>query len=53
MVDGGQTAGGLEAEPGGVPVFAAAFSGPTSGPAVESRVEIGSTKLLGAGVLYA
>ena len=39
MVDGGETTGGLEAEPGGAPVFTAVFSGPTSGPAVESRAK--------------
>ena len=47
MVDSGETTGGLEAEPGGAPVFMAAFSGLTSGLAVESRVEIGPKKLLG------
>ena len=47
MVDSGETTGGLEAEPGGAPVLMAAFSGSTSGLAVESRVAIGPTKLLG------
>ena len=47
MVDSGETTGGLEAEPGGAPVFTVAFSEPTSGLAVESRVEIRRTKLLG------
>ena len=47
MVDSGETTGGLEAEPGGAPVLTAAFLGLTSGLAVESRVEIGPTKLLG------
>ena len=48
MVESGETTGGLEAEPGGAPVFTAALSAPTSGPAVESRVEVGPTNLVGA-----
>ena len=47
VVDSGETTVGLDAEPGGAPVFTAAFSGLTSGLAVESGVELGPTKLLG------
>ena len=46
MVDSGETTGGLQAKPGGAPMITGAFSGMTSGLAVESRVEIRSTKWL-------
>ena len=49
MVDGGETTGGLEAEPGGAPVSTAAFSGHEGGPLTEMRAEIDPTKALGAG----
>ena len=49
MVDGGETTGGLEAEPGGAPVSTVAFSGHGGGSSAEMRVEIGPTKVLGAG----
>ena len=49
MVDGGETTDGLEAEPGGAPVSTAAFSGHGGGSSAEMRVEIGPTKVLGAG----
>ncbi|MEP5116185.1 MAG: hypothetical protein ABJQ90_10705 [Parasphingorhabdus sp.] len=38
IVDGGKLMGSLEVEPGGVPVFTATFSVPTSSSAVESSV---------------
>ena len=43
-----ETMGGLEVEPAGAPVFPAAFSGPTSGSAMESWAEIGLAEMFGA-----
>jgi len=49
MVGGGETTDGMEAEPGGAPVFTAAFSVPASCPVVESLVAIGPMKVWVAG----
>lgn len=48
MVDGGETTGGLIAEPGGAPASTAQVADSPSGPAAVMWVEIGPMKVLGA-----